>query len=483
MSDILKTDICVIGAGSGGLSVAAGASQMGAPTVLIEKDKMGGDCLNTGCVPSKALLAAGHAAEAVREAHHFGVNANAPTFDSAKVYGHVHDTIAAIAPMDSVERFEGLGVHVIKASARFTGPKEVEAGGQRIQARRFVIATGSRAFVPPIPGIDTVPYLTNETVFEQNVLPEHLIVIGGGPIGIEMAQAHRHLGAKVTVLEMFSIMPKDDPELVDVVRTQLAKDGIAVREGVKVTAVAQSGSGIAVTIEAGDENDGASEQVEGSHLLVAAGRKPNVDGLDLEKAGVAYSPKGIEVDARLRTTNKKIFAIGDVAGGYQFTHVAGYHAGIVIRNALFQLPAKADHRAVPWVTYTAPELAQVGLTEEQARKTIGGDSGENIRVLKWPFAENDRAQAERTTEGLVKVVTSKRGNILGAGIVGAHAGELLQTWVLAVSQNMKIGAIANIIAPYPTRGEVNKRAAGSYYMASLFSERTKKVVRFLSHFG
>ncbi len=475
MSDVLKTDICVIGAGSGGLSVAAGAAQMGAPTVLIEKDKMGGDCLNTGCVPSKALLAAGHAAQAIRQAHHFGVNASAPTFESAKVYGHVHDTIAAIAPMDSVERFEGLGVHVIKASAHFTGPQEVDADGQRIQARRFVIATGSRAFVPPISGIEDVPYLTNETVFEQSNLPEHLIVIGGGPIGIEMAQAHRHLGAKVTVLEMFSIMPKDDQELVDVVRAQLDKDGIVVREGVKVIGVAKSPAGVAVTIE----NAGVTEHVEGSHLLVAAGRKPNVDGLDLEKSGVTYSPKGIEVDARLRTTNKKIFAIGDVAGGYQFTHVAGYHAGIVIRNALFQLPAKVDYRAVPWVTYTAPELAQVGLTEEQARKS----EGDTIRVLKWSFAENDRAQAERSTAGLVKVVTAKNGLILGAGIVGAHAGELLQTWVLAISQKMKIGAIANIIAPYPTLGEVNKRAAGSFYTASLFSERTKKVVRFLSNFG
>lgn len=475
MSDVLKTDICVIGAGSGGLFVAAGASQMGAPTVLIEKDKMGGDCLNTGCVPSKALLAAGHAAEAIREAHHFGVNTNAPTFESAKVYGHVHDTIAAIEPNDSVERFEGFGVNVIKATAKFTGPKEVEAGGQQIQARRFVIATGSRAFVPPIPGIKDVPYLTNETVFEQKKLPDHLIVVGGGPIGIEMAQAHRHLGAQVTVLEMFAIMSIDDQELVYVVRAQLSKDGITIREGVKVSSVAKSESGIVVTIE----NNGATEQIEGSHILVAAGRKPNVDGLDLEKAGVTYSPKGIDVDARLRTSNKKIFAIGDVAGEYQFTHVAGYHAGIVIRNALFQLPAKVDYKAVPWVTYTAPELAQVGMTEEQARK----EEGDDIRVLNWPFEENDRAQAERATAGLVKVVTAKNGKILGAGIVGAHAGELLQTWVLAVSQGLKIGAVANIIAPYPTLGEVNKRAAGSFYTPSLFSERTKKVVRFLSHFG
>ena len=474
MAKALKVDICVIGAGSGGLSVAAGASQMGASTALIERGKMGGDCLNYGCVPSKAMLAAGHAAQAVRGAGRFGVHAAAPAIDSGGVYGHVRGTIAAIAPNDSVERFEGLGVKVIQSPARFTGPREIAADGLRITARRIVIATGSSPAVPPIAGLKDVPYLTNETIFDLGTVPAHLIVIGGGPVGIEMAQAHRHLGARVTVVEMFSIMASDDPELVDVVRARLAGEGIDLREGVTVARVEKAGNGVAVVIA----GNGAEDRVQGSHVLIAAGRRPNVDGLDLEKAGIAYSPAGIQVDARLRTTNRRVFAIGDVAGGYQFTHMAGYHAGIVLRNALFRLPAKVDTRAVPWVTYTAPELAQVGLTEDRARKRAG-----DIRVLRWPFAENDRARAERETDGLVKVITTPRGRILGAGIVGAHAGELIHAWVLAIGQKIKIGAVAGMIAPYPTLGEANKRAAGSFYTPALFGERTKRIVRFLSHFG
>ena len=474
MAKALKVDICVIGAGSGGLSVAAGASQMGASTALIERGKMGGDCLNYGCVPSKALLAAGHAAQAVRGAGRFGVRAAAPAIDSGGVYGHVRGTIAAIAPNDSVERFEGLGVTVIQSSARFTGPREIAADGYRITARRIVIATGSSPAVPPIAGLKDVPYLTNETIFDLGQVPAHLIVIGGGPVGIEMAQAHRHLGARVTVVEMFSILASDDPELVDVVRARLAGEGIDLREGVTVARVEKAGNGVAVVIA----GNGAEDRVQGSHVLIAAGRRPNVGGLDLEKAGIAYSPAGIQVDARLRTTNRRVFAIGDVAGGYQFTHMAGYHAGIVLRNALFRLPAKVDTRAVPWVTYTAPELAQVGLTEDRARKQAG-----DIRVLRWPFAENDRARAERETDGLVKVITTPRGRILGAGIVGAHAGELIHAWVLAIGQKIKIGAVAGMIAPYPTLGEANKRAAGSFYTPALFGERTKRIVRFLSHFG
>lgn len=475
MPDDIKADICVIGGGSGGLSVSAGAAQMGATTVLLEKGKMGGDCLNYGCVPSKALLAAGHAADNIRGAGRFGIDAGQPVADAAKVFAHVHGTINAIAPNDSVERFTGLGVRVIEAAGRFIDGETIEAGGLRIRARRFVIATGSAPFVPPIPGLADVPFDTNETVFYADRLPAHLIVIGGGPIGIELAQAHRQLGCQVTVLEMFSIMPKDDPELVGVVRRKLDADGLVIREGVKISRVEKDTGGVAVVLDTA----GGEERVAGSHLLVATGRRANTDGLNLDAAGVVYSPKGIDVDSRLRTSNKKIFAIGDVAGGLQFTHVAGYHAGIVIKNALFRLPAKADHRCVPWVTYTAPELAQVGLTEAQA-KEIHGDA---IRVLRWPFHENDRAQAEVETAGLVKAITTKKGVILGCGIAGAHAGELIQTWVLAMSQKIKIGGIATMIAPYPTLGEVSKRAAGSYYTPSLFSEKTRKIVRFLAKFG
>ncbi len=475
MSKVTKTDLCVIGGGSGGLSVAAGAAQMGAKVVLIEKGKMGGDCLNYGCVPSKSLIAAAHVAETVRRGGQFGVNGHAPTIDFARVHDHIHEVIAAIAPHDSVERFEGLGVSVIQAAARFTGLREVEAGGERIRARRFVIATGSSAAVPPVPGLADVPFLTNETIFDLIERPAHLIVIGGGPIGAELAQAYRRLGAEVTLLEMYTVLGKDDPDVTAVVRRRLAEEGIKIREGIAVTAVERQGNGVAVTLE----HSGHSERLAGSHLLVAAGRRPNVTGLGLEAAGVEAGPQGIRVDRRLRTSNRRIFAIGDVTGGYQFTHVAGYHAGIVIRNALFKLPAKVDDRAVPWVTYTDPEIAHVGMTEAQARERYG----DKVRVLTWSFAENDRAQAERTTEGLVKVVVGKRGRILGASLAGPGAGELLQPWVLAIGQGLKIGAMATLIAPYPTLGEINKRAAGSYYSGSLFSERTRRIVRFLQWLG
>ncbi len=455
--------------------MAAGASQMGASTLLFERAKMGGDCLNYGCVPSKALLAAGRAATAYRKAGAFGLNGSAPEIPFAAVHDHVHGVIAGIAPHDSVERFEGLGVQVITQAAQFIGPGEVEAtDGTRVTARRFVIATGSAPATPPIPGLDTVSYFTNETIFNNTECPAHLIIIGGGPIGVEMAQAHRRLGAEVTVLEMFAILGKDDPELADIVKTRLTHEGVTLHEGIAIKRVEAAAAGVIVII--GD--DDKETAITGSHLLVAAGRRPNIGQLNLEAANVAYSAKGIEVDARLRTTNKRIFAIGDVAGGFQFTHMAGYHAGIVIRNALFRLPAKVDYRAVPWVTYTDPELANVGLSEAAARK-----EHDQIRVLRWPFAENDRARAEHATDGFVKVITDPRGLILGAGIVGAHAGELLQPWILAISQKMKIGAMAGIIAPYPTLGEANKRAAGSFYIPKLFSPRTRRIVRLLAKLG
>ena len=463
-------DLVIVGAGSGGLSVAAGAAQLGAKVALIEKHKMGGDCLNYGCVPSKALIAAGEAAQTIRTAGRFGVNGHEPTIDFAKVNAHVHGVIASIAPNDSVERFEKLGCHVIQAAAKFVGPAEIEAGGERLTARRFVVATGSRAFVPPIMGIKDIKAYTNETIFDLTEAPGHLIVIGGGPIGIEMAQAHRRLGCKVTVIEVFSIMPKDDPDAVAVVRARLLVEGLALIEGATVEGVSQAGNGVAV----GVNRNGKSETITGTHLLVAAGRRPNVNDLGLDAAGIAFSPMGIEVDARLRTSNKRVFAIGDVAGGYQFTHMAGYHASIVVRNALFNIPAKVDYKAVPWVTYTDPELAQVGKTIAEAQKTDAA-----AKATQWSLTENDRAQAERATEGFIKVVTSKSGRIVGATIVGRHAGELLLPWVLAVQKSMSMRDMTGIIAPYPTLSEISKRAAGAYFAPALFSPRTKGLIRFI----
>ena len=471
---MISVDVCVIGAGSGGLTVAAGASQMGATVALIERGEMGGDCLNYGCVPSKALLAAARAAEAMRRADRLGVERHDPRIDFARVMAHVRGAIAAVAPHDSQERFEGLGVRVIRAQARFTGRDTVEAGGETIRAKRFVIATGSSPLVPPIPGLDKVPYLTNETVFENTVRPAHLLVVGGGPIGLEMAQAHRRLGALVTVVEKFTILPKDDPELVDVVRARLLGEGVALMEGAEVKRVDATPSGVAVVVA----RDGGEVTLAGSHLLVAVGRRANLADLDLKAAGVVHGGQGIATDSRLRTGNRRIFAVGDVTGRFQFTHMAGYHAGIVLRNILFRLPAKVDDGAVPWVTYTEPELAQVGLSEAEARKRHG-----KVTVLRWPFHENDRAQAERDTAGLVKAVMDQSGRILGAAIAGPHAGELIQPWCLALAQGMKIGAMASVILPYPTFGEASKRLAASWYTPKLFTERTRKIVRFLMRFA
>jgi pyruvate/2-oxoglutarate dehydrogenase complex dihydrolipoamide dehydrogenase (E3) component len=461
---VLHADLCVIGGGSGGLSVSAGAAQMGASVVLVEKHLMGGDCLNTGCVPSKALLAAAHAADVVRHSGRFGVNGHEPAVDFAAVHRHVHGVIAAIAPHDSVDRFEGLGVTVIQAAARFTGAAEVEAGGQRIRARRFVIATGSSAALPPVPGLDSVPFLTNETVFGLTALPGHLVVIGGGPIGVEMAQAFRRLGAQVTLLERANILPKDEPEAAAIIRAALVKDGIDLREGARIAAISRAANGIEVALEDADP-------ILGTHLLIAAGRRPNMAGLGLDAAGIEATPRGITVDARLRTTNHRVFAIGDVAGGPQFTHIAGYHAGIVIRNALFGLPAKVDYAALPWVTYADPELAHVGLTEAEARS-----GGHPVTLLRQDLSGNDRAQAERATEGLAKIVLGKGGRILGATIVAPRAGEMIGMWGLAIQKRMKIGAIASSLAPYPTMAELSKRAAGSFYTPSLFGARTRRLV-------
>ncbi len=473
MSRLLTPDICVIGAGSGGLVVAAGASQLGASAVLIESHRMGGDCLNTGCVPSKSLLAAAHAAAAFRRAPQFGLDQPPPRIDFAKVQQHVRGVIAAIAPNDSQERFTGLGVTVLCQQARFTGPGEVIAGDTRIRARRFVIATGSAAFVPPVPGLADLPLFTNESIFDIEHLPDHLLIMGGGPIGCELAQAFVRLGARVSLVEMASLLPKDDPEAVNVVRRALLHDGVRLCEGHKVVKAGGSAGAIFLDIE----KDGTQQRLEGSHLLVAAGRRPNVNGLGLELAGVEHSEKGVAVDRRLRTSNKRVYAVGDVLGGPQFTHLAAYHAGIVIRNALFRLPARVDLAALPWVTFTDPELAHVGLHEAEAR------AQGPIRILRWPLSENDRAQAEHRTEGFIKIIVSQKGRILGADIAAPSAGEMIHFWTLAVSQKMKIGAVTGMIAPYPTLAEIGKRAAGNYYLAKLFSPGTKQLVRFLARFG
>ena len=468
MEHRIKTDLLVIGAGSGGLSVAAAAAQMGADVVLLEGHKMGGDCLNFGCVPSKALLAAAKTAQNFRVSDAFGTVSQDPIVDYQAVLSSIADTISKIEPHDSQERFEALGVKVIREFGRFISDREVEAGLYQITARRIVIATGSQAFIPPINGLKEAPYLTNETLFELKDTPSHLIIIGGGPIGVEMAQAHQRIGVKVTLLEALQILPRDDLELVEVLEKRLRRDGVNIKKNVEVTQVSKSMQGVKIHLSTG-------EQVEGSHLLVAAGRRANLKKLDLKIAGIKHSETGIEVNKNLKTTNPRVYAIGDVIGGLQFTHVAAYHAGIILRSSLFALPSTAKHAHIPYVTYTDPELAQVGLTENMARQKYG----KKLAICRYPYAGNDRAITERSTEGFIKILVVS-GRVVGVSIVGRQAGELINFWAFVMSNGVKLSKVAQMVAAYPTLGEVNKRVAGNFFAPRLFeSTGIKKFVRFI----
>jgi pyruvate/2-oxoglutarate dehydrogenase complex dihydrolipoamide dehydrogenase (E3) component len=474
VAELLRPDICVIGAGSGGLSVAAAAAAFGAPVVLIEKGRMGGDCLNFGCIPSKALIESGIRAQQIATADAFGIAAR-PTIDFARVYRHVHDVIAELAPNDSTERFTGLGVHVIAGTARFEDAETIAVNdGVRIKARRFVIATGSSPAVPSIPGLTETPYFTNETVFGLAQRPSHLMIIGAGPIGLELAQAFRRLGSRVTVIEALRPLAKEDPECSRIVIDALSREDIIIHSAAAVRSVRGAAGSLEVSVKIGE----TEKTISGDRILVAAGRIPNLEGLGLEAAGIECGPKGIIVDHGLRTTNRRVYAIGDVVGDLNFTHVANYHAGLVIRSALFRLPVRVSYAAMPWVTFTDPELAQVGLTEAQAWQQAYG-----LRVLRWPFRDNDRARIGRNPGGLVKVITGKRGRTLGATIVGAHAGELIAPWTLAIRQGLNIRAMAEVVSPYPTLGEANKRAAMTYFSPSLTSPRVRRVIGWLRCLG
>ena len=481
---VLTPDVCVIGAGSGGLSVAAACASFGVDVVLIERHKMGGDCLNYGCVPSKALIAAGKMAHVHEASARFGIHYEAPRIDFGGVHDHVHDVIAGIAPMDSEERFEALGVHVVRADAKFVDAKTVEAGDVLVRARRFVVAAGSSPFVPPIEGLADVPHYTNETLFDRTEAPGRMVVIGGGPIGMEMAQAHLRLGADVTVVEGDRVLGKDDPELAAIVADNLRAEGLKTREQSKVVRVERAGDAVRVHMETPD----GPAHIEADTLLVAVGRRANTDGLGLEEAGIETTRAGIKVSRKLRTTNSRVYAVGDVAdppdadgkhtGGLQFTHVAGYHAGLVVRAILFRLNAKEDRSIIPWATFTDPALAHVGMTEAQAKA-----AKKDHRILRWPYAENDRASAERQTTGLIKIVTDPKGNILGASIAGHDAGEMINLWALAVSKKMSVRDIAGYVAPYPTMTEIGKRAATSFYAPTTKKPIVRSAVDFLRRFG
>lgn len=469
---ILKPDFCVIGGGSGGLSFAAGASQMGASVVLLEAKKMGGDCLNYGCIPSKALISAAKIGHKILESECFGWSTTKAKVDFEKVHEHIHNVISSIAPHDAPKRFESLGVQVFLEKGKFIDHETIETDTYVIKAKRFIIATGSIPFIPPIKGLESCGFYTNESIFDLTKLPSHLVVIGGGPIGIEMAQAFRRLGSNVTVLESFLALPKDDPDITNKLKSILIQEGLELDEHVMISEVRQDKKSIQVEYQT---QDGTQKTIKASHVLVATGRRPNIQDLNLEVSGIKYSIKGIEVDKHLKTTNPRVYAIGDCTGGYQFTHVAGYHAGIAIRNTLFKLRTKIQTQAIPWVTYTDPELAHVGFLESQLK-----DQKIPYKILNMSFNNNDRAQTKKRTEGEIKILVSPKGYVLGATILEENAGELIYPWVMAIQNKLKLSAIASSIAPYPTLNDMTKRIAGSFYAEKIFNNNiVKKSVRFI----
>jgi pyruvate/2-oxoglutarate dehydrogenase complex dihydrolipoamide dehydrogenase (E3) component len=473
-----EPDICVIGGGAGGLAAAAAAAAMGVPVVLVEKGRMGGQNLS-GAVPAQALLAAAERANALRTGAAFGVKTVRSGIDFAAVNAHVRGAVEAVAPLMAPERFGGLGVRVVVGTARFVDAATVAVDELRIKARRFVIATGSSPVVPPIAGLSETPYLVPETAFDLPDCPRHLIVVGAGRIGLEFAQAFRRLGADVTVLEAATPLRREDPECATVVLDALDREGVRLRTGTRIVQVRRVlGRVQAVVGQSDPPGSAAEETIEGTHLLLAAGRRPNIEDLELDAARIRHSRDGIVVDKRLRTTNKRVYAIGDVIGGPKSVHLAAHQAGLVVRNALFRQPIAVEHRAAASVAYTDPELARIGLTEQEARA-----AGRPIRILRWPYRENDRAAATGATTGHIKIVTGTGGQILGATIVGAQASETVALWALALGQRLPIGAMAGLIAPYPSYAEVGKRAAITYFMRGLTSARVRRIIGWLRRFG
>jgi pyruvate/2-oxoglutarate dehydrogenase complex dihydrolipoamide dehydrogenase (E3) component len=466
MNDIF--DVVVIGAGAAGLTAAGGPAMLGLKVALIEEGEMGGDCLNTGCVPSKALISAAARAHEANRGVRLGVTLSPASVDWLAVRDHIRQAIATIAPVDSQERFEGLGVEVIRARGTLIDDRTVEAAGRRLTARRIVIATGSRPRHPDIPGLADVPYLTNETIFEIDALPSHLVVLGGGAIGMEMAQSFRRLGAQVTVVEQFRPFPRDDADGAALVMHALEAEGVVIRSGIGITSVARAGSGLTMTLDGG-------EQLNASHLLVAAGRVPNTEGIGLEAAGVKVGRDGIIVDARRRTSNKRIYAVGDCREGPRFTHSSGYDGSIVVANLAFGLPSKVDWRALPWVTYSDPELAQVGLTEAAAREKFGAA----VSVTRENFTHNDRAIAEGETEGFLKIVRVG-SKVVGATIVGRHAGDLLLPWAQIILGKASTFEMSGAIVAYPNRSDISKAVAFKAYEPVLFGPWPRRWARFLA---
>ncbi len=477
MATSFDYDLGVIGAGAAGLTVTSGAAQMGAKTCIIEmRGKLGGDCLHYGCVPSKTLIKSAHVYHQMKQGPAFGLPSMEPgKVDFSMVRDRIVSVIESIQPHDSVERFCGLGAMVQFGQAEFIDEHSVSLEGKTISAEKWVIAAGARPGIPPIPGIEDVEFLTNETIFFMDELPESLLVLGAGPIATEMAQSFQRLGSKVTIIQRSpQILSKEDKDMADIVQGVLEAEGITVVTGVSTKSVRQAGGVKEVVVET---KDGQEQTCGATHLLVALGRQANVDTMKLENAGVEYTSKGVKVDARLRTNQDHIYACGDITGFHQFTHAAGYEGGVVLTNAIFRLPRKTNYTWLPRATYTDPELAGMGVTEAQCKK-----DGIEYDVWVEEFGENDRAIAEGATVGKLKLIVDKKEKPLGIQICGPSAGELLGEWTAVLNGGVKLSSLAGAVHAYPTLAEINKKVAGSMLAPKIFDGVLKKGVNFLFNY-
>ena len=473
----LTPDICVIGGGAAGLSLATAAALFGVSVVLVERDRLGG---GKDAVISNALIAASTRARLLHDAGHFGIAAAALDVEFAKVQAHIAGVVAALAPNETAERLAALGVTLINGEARFRDRNTVQVGDREIRARRFVIATGSRPAAPSIPGLDKAPVLTVASVLTLNRRPERLIVLGCGSEGVELAQAMHRLGSSVTIVGAEDLLADEDPEAVMLIRRALLRDGIALHERAKILRVETPRNRVRLVL-AGTKGE-AELPLDGTHLLIASDRQPAIAALDLELAGIASDAGGIVVNKGLRTANRRVFAIGGCASGNRHSahlgHAASHQASLVLRNILFRLPVKTDAAALPRVTSCEPELASIGLSEEQAHR-----AAREIRILRWPYAESDKAQAERQTEGFVKLITDGKGRVLGATIIGAKAGELIAPWCLAIEKGLNVKDMAGLVLPSSTFSELSKRAALSVYSPLASRPGIRRLIGFLRRFG
>jgi pyruvate/2-oxoglutarate dehydrogenase complex dihydrolipoamide dehydrogenase (E3) component len=469
-------DIGIIGAGAGGLTVAAGAAQLGAKTLLIEKEnELGGDCLHFGCVPSKTLIKSAHVYHLMKNAERFGLpKIEVPPVEFKNVSERVRSVINDIQHHDSVERFCGLGAQVEFGHPKFSDEHAIRLNGKNHTARSWVIASGSSAIIPPINGLDRTPYITNREIFYLDHLPESLIILGAGPIGIEMAQAFNRLGTAVAVVDMApQILPKDDSDLANEVMEILSVEGVKFYISHTIEAVNDLGNEREVIVKDKTGTEGNTFSLKAEALLVALGRVANVEGLGLETIGIEHDRRGIKVDQRMRTNHKHIYAVGDVNGGFQFTHTAGYEGGIVVSNAIFRLPRKADYTYLPWCTFTDPPLGNIGMNEKMAKEA-------DIDYTVWTeeFKDNDRSVAEGEKTGKIKMILNEKEKPIGVQILGPHAGDLLAEWVAILNGKVKLATLAAAVHPYPTIGEINKRVAGKFFSPKIFSEKVQKGLKF-----